>query len=191
MPKHIFKRFLPDPKLIREHKYLQMFGTILHNENLWHMNRHSVARAFAIGLFTAFLPIPFQMVVAAALAILWRGNLPISVCLVWITNPFTMPPIFFFCYKVGTTILRIPHEPFHMELSLHWLETKFLRIWEPLLLGSVICGIIAALIGYGFILLFWRLWVIRAMKHRKERHRRLFFKRKDSNKKETGAKSRL
>jgi len=56
----------------------------------------------AVGLFCAFVPLPIQMLLAAAAAIIFRVNLPISVGLVWITNPVTIPPMFYFCYKVGT-----------------------------------------------------------------------------------------
>ena len=170
MPKKLIKRYMPDAKKIKQHKSLQFFGKLLHSENLWHLNRTSVSRAFAIGLFCAFLPMPFQMVIAAALAILFRANLPISVCLVWVTNPITMPPMFYFAYKVGTYVLHMPPQHFEMVLSFKWLTTKLLHIWEPLVLGSLICGAVSGVIGYWGIQLLWRLHVIRAWRLRK-RHR--------------------
>lgn len=83
-------------------------GTLLHDPNLWHLNRHSVARAMAVGLFAAFIPIPLQMLLAAFLAISVRGNMPIAVSLVWLTNPITMPVVFFCTYMTGTWLMNIP-----------------------------------------------------------------------------------
>ena len=39
---------MPDHKLIREHKHLRIFGSMLHDPNLFHLNRRSVAGAFAV-----------------------------------------------------------------------------------------------------------------------------------------------
>ena len=49
----------------------------------------------------AFLPVPFQMVLAALGALWRRVNLPLAVALICITNPLTMAPAFYLCYKVG------------------------------------------------------------------------------------------
>jgi uncharacterized protein (DUF2062 family) len=80
---------------IKGHKNLSFLGEKLHDPNLWHLNRRSVSAAFAIGLFAAWIPTPGQMVIAAIIALYFRANLPISVALVWITNPLTMPPMFY------------------------------------------------------------------------------------------------
>ncbi|MGI9335066.1 MAG: DUF2062 domain-containing protein, partial [Gammaproteobacteria bacterium] len=84
------KRLLPSPRELRQHHGLRrFFGTLLHEPDLWHLNRNSVAWSVSVGLFMAFMPIPLQMVAAAAVAIVVGCNLPIAVTLVWITNPLT------------------------------------------------------------------------------------------------------
>ncbi|MEJ2176733.1 MAG: DUF2062 domain-containing protein, partial [Gammaproteobacteria bacterium] len=80
---------MPSPGRIRSLRLLRYFGDRIHDHHLWRVNRQSVSRATAIGLFCAYLPLPMQMLPAALLAIFFRANLPISILLVWISNPFT------------------------------------------------------------------------------------------------------
>ena len=155
---------MPDHKLIREHKNLQIFGKLLHDPNLFHLNRRSVAGAFAVGLFCAWVPVPFQMVFAAAVAILLRVNLPISVALVWISNPLTMPPLFYFAYVLGTWILGVPERRFQFELSFEWLSSGLATIWQPFLLGCFVMAVVSSILGYATIRLLWRIHIISKMK---------------------------
>ena len=160
---------MPDTEKIRNNKQLnKVFGTLLHDPNLLHLNRRSVSMAFLVGLFMAFVPLPSQMIMAAAVAIYIRCNLPISVALVWISNPVTMPPIFYFAYKVGATILNTPERAFTFDLSWEWLGTELAAIWEPFLLGCLVCGVVFGVLGFGLIRLLWRLHIISAIKNRKE-----------------------
>lgn len=167
MPKHLIRKYAPDHEVIRNHKHLRIFGDLLHDPNLWHLNRRSVSGAFAVGLFWAFIPMPLQMVAAAATAIPMRVNLPISVALVWITNPLTIPPVFYFTYLVGTWILGTPPSTKGFELSFEYLSESMAAIWQPLYLGSFICGLLAAIIGYCAMRGLWRLYVIRHLKRRR------------------------
>jgi uncharacterized protein (DUF2062 family) len=171
MPRKFFTRIMPDHKTIREHKHLQCFGTLIHDPNLWHLNRRSVSGAFAVGLFMAFVPLPWQMILAAAAAIPLRVNLPISVLLVWISNPVTMPPLFYGAYRLGVWVLGRTEEPFQFEASWEWLTTGLLSIWQPFLLGCLIAGILSAIAGFCGIRLLWRWQVIKAHKLRKFRKR--------------------
>ena len=166
MPRKLLRRYMPDHKAIREHKYLQCFGKLLHNPDLWHLNRHSVARAFFVGLVCAFTPVPFQMVLAAGGAIMVNAHLPISVALVWLTNPVTMPPMFYGAYKLGVWVLHTPEKSFDFELSFEWLGNEMAVIWEPFLLGCLILGIATGLLSYVGIKLLWRWSVVRKWRRR-------------------------
>jgi hypothetical protein len=153
---------MPDHETMREHPHLRKFGERLTEPRLWHLNRRSVSGGVALGLFVGFMPILGQIFIAAALAIWLRVNLPIASMAVWVTNPFTVAPIFFYAYKLGAWVLQVPMQQYAFSLSWEWFSHEFLNIWQPLLLGSVICGIVAALLGILFVRLIWRLVVIRS-----------------------------
>lgn len=162
---------MPDHRAIRDHRHLRIFGTLLHDPNLFHLNRRSVAGAFAVGLFFAWVPVPFQMLLAAGAAIFFHTNLPISVGLVWISNPVTMPPLFYFAYLFGNTLLGGQAGEFNFELSLEWLGNSLAAIWQPFLLGCLLLGLISALAGYFGIRIFWRWHVIRSWERKKAMRR--------------------
>ncbi|BCX82168.1 conserved hypothetical protein [Methylomarinovum caldicuralii] len=173
MPKKLIQRFMPEHHVIKEHKHLQFLGEHLHNPNLWHLNRKSAALAFAVGFFYMYLPIPGQMIVAAVLALLVGANLPLSVVLVWITNPVTMPPMFYAAYKLGSWVLGVKNAISPDVFTLGGALSELGDILWPLLLGSLILGVTLAVIGYFGILWLWRFMTIRRWrKRRRERQAR-------------------
>lgn len=159
---------------MRQHPSVRIFGSLLHDPNLWHLNRRSVTVAFFIGLFTAFVPVPTQMILAALTAIALRANLPLSVMLVWITNPVTMPAIFFFAYKIGALLLNQPPSDFAFELSWTWLSNELIDKWQPFLLGCLLSGLFCGLLGASTMHILWRVAVIhRWRKRQQQRLKRL------------------
>jgi uncharacterized protein (DUF2062 family) len=169
MPKKLIKKCLPNPDTIMNSKVIGLFGNVLHNPSLWHINRQSCSGAVAVGLFCAFIPLPFQMLIAALLAIIFRVNILIAVPVVWITNPITIPPFFYFCYRLGAYILNIETGDFHFELSIDWLVNGLIHIWEPFLLGCFIVSSVTALIGYAVVQVYWRYHIWQHLKKRKLR----------------------
>jgi hypothetical protein len=166
MPRRFFKRYMPHPDRIRTHKSLRFLGTLIHDPNLLHLNRHSVSRAMAIGLFWAMIPMPMQMLAAAICAVPARANLPIAAGLVWLTNPLTMPPVFYCNYKVGAWLMDTPVKAMPMELSLAWVRQMLNSHWQPLFLGSFVVGIVIAILGYVATQSYWRWWVGRSWRRR-------------------------
>ena len=166
MPRKFIKRFLPNHETIKRQKALKIFGNVLYNPNLWSLNRRSAAGAFAVGLFMAFVPLPSQMIMAAGLAILCSVNLPLSIALVWISNPVTMPVLFYGAYKIGAWVMSTPAQHFHFELSWDFITSQMSTIGPPFLLGCAICAIVSALVGYFGIRALWRYSVVRSWKKR-------------------------
>lgn len=181
MARKTLKSLMPSAARIREIKSLGILGDWIYATNLWHLNRYSASMAFFVGLFVAFMPIPAQMVVAALLALLFRCNLPLSVCLVWITNPVTMPALFFIAYKVGALILEVPVRELEFELSYHWLSNKLANIWQPFLLGCLICGLFSGCVGYFAVSMAWRWRVAVHWRERKQRRANRLAKKVEPN----------
>lgn len=172
MPRKFLRKFSPDPNKLKEHKHLQFLGDTLHLPCLWHLNRRNVAAAFAIGLFCMWIPVPFQSVIAALLAVFFRANLPLAVVLVFVTNPVTMPPMLYAAYLLGAAIVGHPPAGFNFEPSLDWLMNGLILIWKPFLLGIFLMAVLSAVIGYYGVHLLWRLHLIRHLKERRARKSR-------------------
>jgi len=137
-------------------KSLNFLGDIVQEPNLWHINRHSVARAFLVGVWFCFIPMPFQMLASALFAIWLNANLPLAVALVWISNPVTMPLIFYFNYKLGAWMLSRPLLEFEFSPSRAWVSERLLDIGVPLYLGSLVVATVSACFAYLIIQLLWR-----------------------------------
>lgn len=171
MPKKFIRRFMPHPDKVRNHKHLRIFGKLLHDPNLLHLNRRSVSGAFAVGFFFMWIPVPFQMLLAAAAAIIFRVNIVISVPLVWISNPLTMPPMFYFAYRLGAWILDRPPGNFRFELSLEWLGNSLSTYGVAFILGCIVMATMSAAVGYISIRLLWRWHVIAQWKKKRTRRK--------------------
>lgn len=169
MARKFLKRFIPSPAAIKSHSSLRFLGSLLHDPNLFHLNRHSVSVAFFVGIFIAFLPIPFQMPFAALGALMFRCNLPIAVALVWITNPLTMPAVYFACYQVGRWLLQLEPASIAIQFTWEWVSNKLVLIWQPLLLGCLVCGLFFGGLGYLAMRYFWRWQVVQNWEKRKKR----------------------
>ena len=135
--------------------------------NLWHLNRHSASGAFGIGLFFAFWPVPFQMWLSAFAAIPLRVNLPLSIATVWLTNPLTMPPIFYGAYKVGAWVLGTDVREFEFQLSWEWLMGSVNTFGPAFLLGCMICSVVFGSLGYATMNFLWRRSVIKSWQARR------------------------
>ena len=112
------------------------------------------------------------MVVAACGSRLLRCNLPLSVGLVWLTNPLTMPIIFYGNYRIGAWLLNTPprHMPNHM--STQWIANQMIDILPALLTGSLVAAIVVGLASNALIRLIWRWQVSRSWKRRARRRQR-------------------
>lgn len=121
---------------------------------------HRLALGIALGVFFAFIPVfGAQMILVVLSAWLLRANKLVGTPIVWLTNPATVVPIYYTCYLLGIRILRMPNvglkwwaqlaEPPHgwsVSLAFYW--SRLFEVAAPLLLGSLIVAVAAAVPAY-------------------------------------------
>jgi uncharacterized protein len=140
-------------------RWVRPFAHLFSHPTLWHLNRRSVPRALALGLFAAFIIPVGQFALAAVLAVVIRANVPLAAAATLVTNPVTFPPIYFAAYKLGTFLLRYSSSEGAGELA-RGLGEKLLDVSAPTALGLVIFAIAGAALGYTAGALWWRLRLV-------------------------------
>ena len=162
MVRKVFKKNKPrHPKIeafIQKYKIPREFLSI---------NRKSVTKALLVGIFIAFIPMPFQMLAVLAVSPFIRFNIPIAISMVWLSNPFTMPPMYYMEYLTGCKLLGI--EPLHgIEMTVDWFKENIDKIFVPLYVGTFFYSATVAPAVYFIVNWLWIHSVHRERKSRKE-----------------------
>ncbi|MBT5934238.1 DUF2062 domain-containing protein [Sulfurimonas sp.] len=128
-------------------------------------NRKMTSRGVLIGIFIAFVPMPMQMAAVLLFMPLLRFNVPIALAMCWLSNPLTMPPMYYMEYLTGAYLLGSEVAP--VEMTLEWFSENIDNIFIPLYLGTSIYSVFGSLIAYWGVNHFWR----KSVHHAKKKHR--------------------
>ena len=113
---------------------------------------HSIALGGSIGIFVSFTPtVGIQTLLAVPAALLLKANPVTAYFPIWITNPLTIPPIYYFNTYIGALILGTTDElswEFFKSINIDNALSKIGDILWPMVLGSCIVGLILALLCY-------------------------------------------
>jgi uncharacterized protein (DUF2062 family) len=121
---------------------------------LWRPTRHSLARAWVVGVPISMFPfLPFQSVFAIVLGFVFRANLLLCILLQFVSSPITAPIQLPACFFVGELVRgRTPAAvwtEFSGDPRAYMMHGD--RV-VSLYLGAVVLGIVLALLGYFIIL---------------------------------------
>lgn len=168
--RRFLQRHLGHRESFKRSRVAGWLGTRLHDPEIWHLGRRSVAGGVGLGFFLAFIPIPIQMPIGTVLAVLTRVNLPVTLAAVWLTNPLTMAPMFYFAYKVGSWIVGVDS---HLgesvfEPTLDGALTAFRGIWLQLTVGCLVCGASAGALGNLAVRWLWRAHLVYRRRQRQQ-----------------------
>jgi uncharacterized protein (DUF2062 family) len=156
----------------KEHPwYMLPLSYLMTHPVYFSVNRKTISRAIWIGVFIGFLPIPMQMLVAVMLALVARVNIPIAAIGVWVTNPFTMVPLFYLAYRLGAAMLNMPIEPWPIDFNFSGFSQDMGGIWKAMLYGGVVLGLSLATVSYIFVNLVWRTSIAYRYRERKKNRR--------------------
>lgn len=161
-PKDWVQRHIPTQESLSRNRVLKPFARHLGQPALWRLNRRSVPRGVALGLFVGVI-IPFMHTfIAALLAIPARANIAIAAAFTLIINPLTIPAMYYGAYKLGAWELHqegqiidpATAERVSGELGrvLFWIH----HASGPIAVGVLTIAFGSAILGYGLSALLWR-----------------------------------
>lgn len=149
------------------------FDHLLEKYNLprsfFNINRKMVSNGFFIGLFWAFIPMPMQMLAVVLTGSIFRFNIIIAFAMVWLSNPLTMPFMYYVEYLTGNFILGM-EKKHEMELTLEWFSNNFDNIFVPLYVGALFYSIFVSVSMY---FLINHLWIKSVLKEKKNKNKTL------------------
>ena len=131
-------------------------------------NRKMVSRGVLLGIFIAFIPMPMQMAAVLAFMPFFKFNVPIGLAMCWLSNPFTMPPMYYMEYLTGSFFLNMKPQP--VEMTLEWFSNNLDDIFIPLYAGTLLYSVFGSLLAYWAVNYFWKGSVQKdRQKHRDDR----------------------
>jgi uncharacterized protein (DUF2062 family) len=134
-----------------------------------------LALGTALGIFSGMIPIvPFQILLALALAVTLKGSKLMAALFTWYSNPFSWYFIYFYSFKLGALLLGMPghHEALTSLLTVlrsgEGVMAIIVKIAEAggsafasFLLGGIVIGLFLAVPSYFMSLrlfIFLRSW---------------------------------
>lgn len=141
---------------------------------------HAIALGTAIGVFIAFTPtVGAQMLIVLTIGWMckpfFRFNKLAGLIAVYISNPVTTLPIYWFNYWIGSFFIpgNLTRERLATVLNYHdfrqWCQSMWsmlIDIGWPLLIGSLVAGLVCALPSYPLVK-----WLVEQLQAKRRRHK--------------------
>ena len=141
-------------KLIRKLNYKKILSLFLKQNGSPLFN----AKGVAVGVFCGCFPFfGFQTLLGLFLARVAKGNLFLAAIGTWISNPFTYIPLYFFNYKVGSSLLKnSPDIIYEGNLMIEELWEQGSVFSFRLILGSALVGLLLGSISGVIVFLLYK-----------------------------------
>jgi hypothetical protein len=173
------RRWLPTAQTLEQTKGFAWAGHYLREHpRLWVLHRRGVALGVALGIGIGVFPVPLQMPVAMLAAVALRANVAAAAAATWLTNPFTMAPIWALAAFLGSCVVPQNGPGASSPALNNWRWTapqtwpaalwEQVQSWGPVLLvGFPLAGLVLGILAYAVVYWGWAVLI------RQERRRRL------------------
>ncbi len=169
-----FKKVLLNITRLRRGQLLRPLRHRLRDKRLWSFEHHSLAKGAAIGVFFAILFPVAHVLFAVVAAIAMRANVVVAALTTFISNPLTMPFLYYTAYRLGAFLTQSPSEdaPVQVLASAEEAADAALKVraWLPSLLdwvgsvgaptalGILTLACVVAFAVYALVFLIWGTW---------------------------------
>ncbi len=138
----------------------ERFGQMLVRMRQLEGNPHHLALGMAVGIFISIMPIiPFQTIVAIALAYLVRSSKSAAALGTWLSNPLTIPLVYYANYKLGCMLLGYQTTQDSIAFdSFSQLMELGLEVTLAMMIGGIVIGAVLGVAAYfitfrGFVII--------------------------------------
>ncbi|WP_054692794.1 DUF2062 domain-containing protein [Desulfosarcina cetonica] len=113
-------------------------------------NPHYIAMGMGLGIFVSILPIiPLQTLVAVGLAYLFRGSKSAAALGTWLSNPLTIPLVYYANYKLGCLLLGYEATLNNITFdSFSQLMALGIDVTWAMLVGGALIGAVLGIMAY-------------------------------------------
>jgi len=165
------RSYMPARDELARNRFLAPIAHRFLTPELWRFTRRSVPRGVALGVFAGFIIPVGQIFLAAFMALPARANVPLSVLVTFITNPFTFPFWAVVANRLGAFLLKVDTvttggaAQSEMESGRWaWLVQIFESAGVTVLVtvfGFVVLAVAGAAVAYVTSSMVWRVMVAR------------------------------
>ena len=171
-------RWFPTAQTLEQTRGFGWLGHYLREHpRLWVLHRRGVALGVALGIGIGVFPVPLQMPAAMLAAVALRANVAAAAAATWLTNPFTMAPIWALAALLGSFV--VPRgaasgaapapAPWPWSDPLSWPSALWDAVvsWGPALLaGFPLAGLVLGVLSYFAV--YWG-WAVLVRLERRQR----------------------
>jgi len=138
---------------------------VLERGGCLNVDEYALARGIAVGLLVGFTPtVGIQTLMMLAASLSFRANFIAAFIVSNVSNPFTMAPLYYGFYRLGSWLLeRLPisHAPITDMVD------EIARQTLAMFIGSLAIAIPASALGYFVFLWVWRKFDMHMPRHRR------------------------